>query len=410
MISKPLWKLIRLTRIMWIRMSLIALLSVFAAVASVVLHPFIPEFLNTLLTADGVMPVLTILASSMLAVVTFSLSVMVSAHQAASSQVTPRAHRLMLEDTTTQTVLATFLGAFVFALVSIIVISAELYGGRSVAVIFMVALFVIGMVVVAILRWIEHLSSLGSVDETTRMVERVASKGMTMRMSAPYMKARPLTSVPENARPVAAHAFGYVQFLDIPKLSGSAEKHDLKIFVHKGPGDFVTPGTSLFSYTGEADDIEDHLRKAYAISDMRTFDQDPRFGLIVLAEIASKALSPGINDAGTAIDIITRSTGILGAFKDEATDLDQCHPNVFVAPLSAEDLIEDAFSPIIRDGAGVLEVQTRMMKSLAYLASHDSPALAKAARQMAKRALDHAEDALLLDEDKARLRALMPKA
>ncbi|MGO4916892.1 DUF2254 domain-containing protein [Pseudogemmobacter sp. W21_MBD1_M6] len=410
MTSKPLWKLLRLTRVMWIRMSLIALLSVFAAVASVVLHPFIPAFLNTLLTSEGVMPVLTILASSMLAVVTFSLSVMVTAHQAASSQVTPRAHRLLLEDTTTQTVLATFLGAFIFALVSIIVISAELYGGRSVAVIFIVALFVIGLVVVAILRWIEHLSSLGSMDDTTRMVERVAKKGMAMRMSAPCMKAQPLKTVPKKAKPLPANAFGYVQFIDISSLTASAEKHDLKIYIHESPGHFVTPESPLLSYVGQADDIGDHLRNAFVIDDMRTFDQDPRFGLIVLAEIAARALSPGINDAGTAIDIITRSTGILSTFKDETTDTAKGHPNVFVAPLSADDLIEDAFSPIIRDGAGVLEVQTRVMKSLSYLATHDTPALANAARKMAKRALGYAEDALLLDEDKARLRALMPKA
>ncbi len=36
----------------------------------------------------------------------------------------------------------------------------------------------------------------------------------------------------------------------------------------------------------------------------RTFEDDPRFGLIVLSEIADKALSPGVNDPGTAIDVI----------------------------------------------------------------------------------------------------------
>jgi uncharacterized membrane protein len=359
-----------------------------------------------------VIPVLTILASSMLAVVTFSLSVMVSAHQAASSQVTPRTHRLLMEDTTTQTVLATFLGAFIFALMSIIVISAELYGGRSVAVIFIFALFVIGLVVVAILRWIEHLSHLGSVDDSTRMVERVAKKAMTTRMNAPFMKAQPLKTVPKKAKPVAANAFGYVQFLDVASLAATAKNNGLKIYVHEYPGDFVTPTTPLLSYVGPDSDIDDHLRNAYAINDMRTFDQDPRFGLIVLTEIASRALSPGINDSGTAIDVITRSTAILSSFKDETAEADQLdkgHENVFIAPLSASDLLEDALAPIIRDGAGVLEVQTRVMKSLAYLANHDSPAMAQAARKMAKRALDYAEDTLLLEEDKARLRAHMPK-
>ena len=409
MISKTLWKLLRLTRVLWIRMSLIALLSVVAALSSIALEPFIPDFLNTVLTREGVTPILTILASSMLAVVTFSLSVMVSAHQAASAQVTPRTHRLLMEDTTTQTVLATFLGAFLFALVSLIVIRTELYGGRSVAMIFLVALFVIGLVVVAILRWIEHLSYLGSVDESTRMVERVAQKTMTLRMAAPCMKAQPLKSVPKKARPLPANASGYVQFLDIADLAGCAKKNDLKVYVHTNPGDAVHPNTPLLSYVGQAEGVEDELRKAFVIGDMRSFDQDPRFGLIVLAEIASRALSSGINDAGTAIDIVTRCTPILAAYRDETMGTDPQHENVFVAPLSANDLLEEAFAPIIRDGAGLLEVQTRIMKSLAYLANHDTPAMAKAARKMAKRAQAYAEDALLLDEDKARLRTHMPQ-
>jgi uncharacterized membrane protein len=38
---------------------------------------------------------------------------------------------------------------------------------------------------------------------------------------------------------------------------------------------------------------------------MRYFDEDPRFGLITLSEIASRALSPAVNDPGTAIQIIS---------------------------------------------------------------------------------------------------------
>jgi uncharacterized membrane protein len=38
---------------------------------------------------------------------------------------------------------------------------------------------------------------------------------------------------------------------------------------------------------------------------MRYFEEDPRFGLITLSEIASRALSPAVNDPGTAIQIIS---------------------------------------------------------------------------------------------------------
>ncbi|WP_305804424.1 DUF2254 family protein [Stenotrophomonas sp. YIM B06876] len=39
----------------------------------------------------------------------------------------------------------------------------------------------------------------------------------------------------------------------------------------------------------------------------RSLDQDPRFGLLVLGEVASRALSPAINNPCTAIDVIGRA-------------------------------------------------------------------------------------------------------
>src|SRR5690606_37976932 len=110
----------------------------------------VPDAVVEGLDAGSVVNILQILASSMLAVTIFSLSVMVSARQAASAQVTPRSHQILLEDTTTQSVLATFLGAFVFSLVGLIVLGTGLYSTRTAAVILAFTLLVIALVVIAI--------------------------------------------------------------------------------------------------------------------------------------------------------------------------------------------------------------------------------------------------------------------
>jgi hypothetical protein len=51
------------------------------------------------------------------------------------------------------------------------------------------------------------------------------------------------------------------------------------------------------------EDEETRLSSAFLVGPDRSFKQDPRFGMIVLSEIASRALSPGVNDPGTAIDV-----------------------------------------------------------------------------------------------------------
>lgn len=57
--------------------------------------------------------------------------------------------------------------------------------------------------------------------------------------------------------------------------------------------------------------VEAELIEAFVVGDQRTFDNDPRFGLVVLAEIADRALSPAVNDPSTAIDVIGTLTRLL---------------------------------------------------------------------------------------------------
>lgn len=410
MISKRLWQFIRLSRELSLRVSVIALLAVLAAALAGMLEPYIPRALEARFGEDAVMPLLNILASSMLAVTTFSLSVMVTAHMQAASQVTPRSHRLLLEDSTTQMVLATFLGAFIFALVSIILFRAGAYGPKAAVVVFIFTVVVVMLVVLAILRWIEHLSRLGSMDETIRLVEARARKALDLRRANPSLGARPMTEdfqVPGDAIPIAAHVGGYVQFIDMPGLAKTAERHGVMIYLAATPGSFVVQGQPLVHATGGAQALADAVRAAYYISDLRTFDQDASFALVVLSEIASRALSPGLNDPGTAIDVIGRLERLLSLPVKRLDEADRlAHERIWSPPMTEADLLRDAFDAIARDGAGMIEVATRLQAALQTLRKGDDPAMAKAAQIMSRRALLHAEHALILEEDRERVRKM----
>lgn len=407
MLSKRLWKLLRLSRQLWVRATLIALLAILAAIAGVVLDPLIPSVVADRIGEDAVMPILNVLASTMLAVTTFSLSVMVSAHRAASSQVTPRSHRLLLEDTTTQTVLATFLGAFIFALVSIILFRAGFHGGAAPVVIFAVTVLVVALVVLAILRWIEHLSRMGSVDETIAQVELRARRSLARQRAAPSLGARPLpgpAAVPQDAGPVASKRGGYVQFVDMAGLSALAKDGEAEIYVVAAPGTFLVTGTPL-AHVLPADAVsEAAVRAAFEVAEVRSFDQDARFALVVLSEIASRALSPGLNDPGTAIDVIGRLERLLA--ECAPADDEIRYPRLWAPAVGADDLVGDAFDAIARDGAGMIEVMRRLIHALNTLRGGTDAALANAAEHMVHRVLAHAEGRLALDEDKQGLRAL----
>ena len=102
MISKWHWLAARLSRQLWIRASLFVVLGVAAALLSLAFEPFVPDALAEHISADTVVEILKIVASSMLAVTTFSLTAMVSAYSGATSTLTPRAVQLLIDDSTAQ--------------------------------------------------------------------------------------------------------------------------------------------------------------------------------------------------------------------------------------------------------------------------------------------------------------------
>lgn len=81
--------------------------------------------------AEAVHALLSILATSMLSVAIFSLSMLVAAHASATNHAMPRASRLLSEDHPAQNALSTFVGAFLFSLVCLIALQTGLYGSSG---------------------------------------------------------------------------------------------------------------------------------------------------------------------------------------------------------------------------------------------------------------------------------------
>lgn len=422
MFGKWQWMLLQFSRRMWVRAALFAVLGVLTALLAIYLEPFLGDKLPTQIGAGSVEKVLTIIASSMLAVTTFSLSIMVSAYGAASSSVTPRATQLLIEDTTTQNVLAVFIGSFLFSLVGIVALNTGYYGDRGRFVLFLVTIGVIMLVVVTILRWIDHLTLLGRVGETTARVEKAAMAAISARRKYPFLGGMlpdlPLSDQLRTGAPLRPDCTGYVQHVDIGKLQAAANKYKVRILVAALPGAYVYPAREIAFALSDQDaslSIDDSaalakvISGAFSIGQFRSFAQDPRFGMVVMSEIASRALSPAVNDPGTAIDVLGRALRLLHQWVRPDTDIekgDEVCNRIFVPALSSEEMFADFFAPIARDGAGIFEVQIRLQKTLLGLAHMGDAAAKSAALAQSRGALEHALSALVTAGDKARLRAV----
>lgn len=408
MLSKWGWQLLQLSRKLWVRTSLFTVLAFFTPVLGLLFSGLIPDSLGGAIGSDAVEKILTILATSMLTVTTFSLSVMVAAFNAASTGVSPRATRLLMADSTTQNALATFIGSFLYSIVSIILLSADVYGESGRVMLFIITIGVILLIVVTILIWIEHLSGLGRVGETACRVETEASKAVKRCEQHPWLDANQLNSladIPADAKAVCCNQIGYIQHIDVNALNEWASKHSAQVYISSLPGAFVHKDRPLMWLSGGNAEPDKALYDAFYISDYRSFDQDPRFGLMVLAEIASKALSPGINDPGTAIEIIGRGIRVLSNWPPENYQSNVKYPKVWAPAVQLDELFNDFFTAIARDGATNIEIQIRLQKAFLALAGY-GPAFKQCARKHAAAALARAKLAISYQPDIAKLEKL----
>ena len=407
------WFVAQIAKRIWFRAALIGILSVLLALAANLLAPLIPyEFAKL---GDGAVgTVLTVLASSMLAVTTFSLTAMVTAFSGASQSGTPRATELLVEDAVAQNALSTFLGAFLFSIVGIIALQANYYGPQARAILLLGSVFVIFAIAVTLLRWIAQLTHFGRVSDTIDRLEKKARDALGRYDGPMVLSGHADRSAPDDA-PITVWSplAGYVAHIDRGKLADLAEQCGSPVHLSAPAGVFVDRARPLAWVAEGIDDreecetLEEKISRSFTIARQRDFDQDPRFGVTVLGEVASRALSPAVNDPGTAIAVLSAGMRVfddfLDTYADSAEGSDRSFEGLVEPALSLEEMVEDLVLPIARDGAGLAEVGIRLQHVLGSLAKRAGTAR-DAYERLADEALDRATAALSHEPDRRRVR------
>jgi uncharacterized membrane protein len=402
----------RLRERLWFRPLVMCVLSVGAAlVASVADYGKVADFVPDI-SAETIKTLLMVISASMLVIATFAVGAMIASYASASSSATPRSFPLVIADDVSQNALSSFIGAFIFSIVALVAQLNDFYGQGGRFALFCLTLFVLAMVILTFVRWVDQIARLGRLGATIDKVESAAMRALRQRRCAPTLRGVALRSRPGDGEAVYAEKVGYVQRVDVPRLQKLAEEAKLRIVIDALPGTFAMPGRPLaFILPVSADNraaMHEDIGACFQIGGDRTFDEDPRFGLVVLSEIASRALSPAVNDPGTAIDIIGTFVRLF-VFWNTPTQEDErlaCdYDRIEVPEISIDDMFGDSFTGIARDGAATVEVCIRLQKALQALATVGDAEMKKAAERHARLAFARAELVLKLPEDLKAVRA-----
>jgi len=196
--------------------------------------------------------------------------------------------------------------------------------------------------------------------------------------------------------------------LDIDALVRQARHADGVIVMTCAVGDTLVEDTPLLQVRGAKDKLpEGNLLRAITLGLERTFEQDPKYPIRMLVDIAIRALSPAINDPTTAVQTIDQLEDLLRRLGRReldagyARDVNGALRLVFPMP-TWEDYLTLAFDEIRQYGATSVQVMRRLRAALVGLTdSLPSSERVEAVRQYLKHLDLVIERSTLDSEDKA---------
>ena len=159
---------------LWVKPAAGSVVAVLIAMAAAVGNRLIPADLLPDIERSTLDNLLGVIASSMLGVATFSLSIMVAAFSSAAAGASPRAIQLVAGDADTQNAITTFISAFIFAIIANTALGLGLYGSTGRFILFVCTMGVLLYLIVTLIRWVKTLSVLGRMENTLAKLETAA--------------------------------------------------------------------------------------------------------------------------------------------------------------------------------------------------------------------------------------------
>ncbi|HET9066153.1 MAG TPA: DUF2254 domain-containing protein [Gemmatimonadales bacterium] len=374
--------------------------------------------------ADGASAVLQTIAGSMITIAGVVFSLTLVALTLASSQFGPRLLRNFMRDTTNQVVLGTFVSTFLYCLLVLRTIrhDTEALFVPHLSVTFGLVFALASLWV--LIYFIHHVSTSIQADS---VIARVAHD-LTDAINAQFPLVRSITDTAasdqrvdatwlreksDGSLPLAASRAGYLQWIDLDRLTALAESRDLVLQGQRRVGQYLIEGGAvLLVQPGHRldDDLTTRLRDCFRLGDQRSDLQDVEFAVHQLVEVAVRALSPGINDPFTAISCVDRLGAALGRLATRpmpsGVHLGGTREVRLVMPVSDfEGVADAAFNQIRQYARTDVAVTLRLLEVIAQVAAvADRSGDRDTLRHHADRILAGAEGALPDTSDRETVR------
>ncbi len=327
----------------------------------------LPTIVSTTSAASAI-GVYSAIASGMLALTAIVFSLTFLMVQFSATAYSPRLVLWIARDPMMSHALGVFIATFLYALTAL----AWVDRGGSGRVPFLGLVLVTILLIVSIFMFVGLIQRVGML-QINRMLIFTGNQGRHVIENLYPSIETPATSgslemgQAPQVRTLVHHGHSqHVQAVDVPALIRLASRVGSVIEMTATVGDAVFDSTEILrAYGGCGPLPEKDLRAAIELGDERTFEQDPKYAIRLLVDIAIKALSPAVNDPTTAVQALDQIEDLLirlgrrrleiGAFRDG-----QGHLRLLISYPTWEDFLRLAFDEIRFYGASSVQVMRRM--------------------------------------------------
>ncbi|AWB86167.1 DUF2254 domain-containing protein [Mycetocola zhujimingii] len=344
-----------------------------AAIAAVVLGQFLPfldrQLENNLSDAvsgllfgggpEAAQALMQTIAGSLVTVTSLTFSLTVVTLQLASSQFSPRLLRTFSRDRFVHTTLGLFLATFLFSLTVLRSIRSETSEGDGFVPKISITL-AFGLTVasvIALVFFLGHLATQIRVETMMRDVHSEADEAIARIFPEDGSpEPEPVLSPEWDAAHIESPVSGFLLGVDVKTALAAAIESDTFVVIDAVPGASLIAGVPFArAWALDRAPIDDERKSVLSLglgSSLstgfeRTSTQDAGFGLQQLLDVASRALSHGVNDPTTAVHAIGHISALLCSLAGLRTGPkfhadEEGRPRVVVGYPTFEDLLDQA--------------------------------------------------------------------
>jgi uncharacterized membrane protein len=321
---------------------------------------------------------LSLIAGAFITIMTFTFSTTMVVLTMYSSQFSPRVVENFLANKATMKSFGILISGFIYAIMTLFFLqpgnSADGVISASIGVFY---------IIIGLVNFIVFIASVGTYIQAGNLIDRLYERAendiidyRNQIKEYRHVSDEAVAQLKEKAL-IFSPDSGYIQEIDYRGIYQAARDSQAIVRFDKVPGQFLTERSPIaVIYFDDETPIEENIIqrivRSVMVGQTRTETQDFSFSIQKIAEVALKALSPGINDPNTAIHCI-RQLGLL------IRDLSQIEQGYILMKEEEEMgalyregynlhlVLTDVFVPIIHYGHKDILVMREVMKAYRHM-------------------------------------------